>query len=232
MSSPFLTAFFDPLNLMILVVAAAAGLLAAWWLFPLGLLFWLIMMIALTRDPGFRLNHASANRAPLAQRYQAQYNAIKHAQIDFWNAVSSFNASTRPELQPILNAVNDLVDEVYTLCQRMSALENYRLVSTLNSNLQDEANQLAAKIDKAADPAVKREFQEALAAMQNRIAKLQEASTRLDKVDAELSGVTNDLNSEVTEILQLQSLPHDQISTRIPEITRKLEDRAKSIRDI
>jgi hypothetical protein len=232
MSSPFLTAFFDPLNLMILFLAAAAGLVAAWWLFPLGLLVWLIMMITLTRDPGFRLGHAAANRAPLAQRYQSRYNEIKRAQISLWNAVSSFNASTRPELQPVLNAVNDLMDGVYNLCQRMSGLENYRLVSTVNSNLQDEVNQLSSKIESANDTAVKREYQDALAAMNNRIAKLQDASMRLEKVDAELSSIANEMSAEVTEILQLQSLPHDQISGKIPEITKRIEERAKSINNL
>ena len=232
MSSPFVTAFFDPLNLMILLVAAVAGLVAAWWLFPLGLLFWLIMMISLTRDAGFRLGHASMNRAPLAQRFQADYNNVKKAQFGLYNAISTFNINMRGELQSILNAVNDLVDEVYTLCQRMSALENYRIVSTSNSDLKGELDQLTQKINTATDPGVKKQYEDALNAMHQRVSKLDEATARLDRVDAELAEITSEINTEVTEILQLQSLPHDQIAAKIPEITKRLEDRANTIKNI
>jgi hypothetical protein len=51
MRSPLLTALFHPLNLTTLAVAVAAGLCAAWWLFPLGLLVWLIMVVGVARDP-------------------------------------------------------------------------------------------------------------------------------------------------------------------------------------
>ena len=46
MRSPFLTALLHPLNLAVLVLSVLAGLVAAWWLFPLGLLFWLVMVTA------------------------------------------------------------------------------------------------------------------------------------------------------------------------------------------
>jgi hypothetical protein len=232
MSSPFVTALFDPLNLMILVVAAAAGLIAAWWLFPLGLLFWLLMVILLARDPGFRLAHTSANRAPLASRYQINFNQIKQAQVGLFNAVSTFNTSTRPQLQSVLNTVNDLVGEVYNLCQRMSALENFRIVSTSNSNLENEMDQLTDRVKKASDAGIKSQYQDALDAMHQRVAKLQEASARLDRVDAELASLRSELNTEITEILQLQSLPVEQVSSEIPKIILRLEERIKEIKEI
>ncbi len=40
MHSPTFDALLHPLNLATLALAAAAGLCAAWWLFPLGLLVW------------------------------------------------------------------------------------------------------------------------------------------------------------------------------------------------
>jgi hypothetical protein len=38
------TAFLHPLNILMLVLAILAGIFAAWWLAPLGLLLWLIMV--------------------------------------------------------------------------------------------------------------------------------------------------------------------------------------------
>lgn len=232
MSSPFVTALFDPLNIMILVLSVAAGLVAAWWLFPLGLLFWLIMVVTLSRDAGFRLAHAAQNRAPLAYRFQTHYERVKRAQLSLYNAINSLSPGMGPALQPVLNSLNNLVDDVYDLCQRMTALENYRTVSTANANLQDELNALNDKIERASDPGVKREYQEALAAMQQRVKKLEEASARLDRVDAELAGLVSDLNTQVTEILRLQTLPKDEIQRNIPGILKVLHEHQRQIREI
>ena len=47
MRSPSLwvSALTDRMNLATLGIAIAAGLLAAWWLFPVGLIVWGLMMI-------------------------------------------------------------------------------------------------------------------------------------------------------------------------------------------
>jgi hypothetical protein len=45
MKSPWMSALTDRMNLATLGIAIAAGLLAAWWLLPVGLIVWAIMMI-------------------------------------------------------------------------------------------------------------------------------------------------------------------------------------------
>jgi hypothetical protein len=52
MRSPLSKALTDRMNLVMLGVAVAAGLLAAWWLLPIGLAVWLIMVIVTTNGPG------------------------------------------------------------------------------------------------------------------------------------------------------------------------------------
>ena len=45
MRSPWLQALTDRMNLIMLGLAIVSGLLAAWWLLPIGLLIWLVMPI-------------------------------------------------------------------------------------------------------------------------------------------------------------------------------------------
>ena len=52
MATPLRTAFTDRMNLATLGIAIAAGLLAAWWLLPIGLAVWLIMVIVTVNGPG------------------------------------------------------------------------------------------------------------------------------------------------------------------------------------
>jgi hypothetical protein len=50
MGSPLLTAVFSPLNIAMFVLVILAGLFSAWWLFPLGVILWLIMVINAARQ--------------------------------------------------------------------------------------------------------------------------------------------------------------------------------------
>ena len=45
MSSSLRAALTDRMNLAMLGISIAAGLLAAWWLLPIGLAVWVIMVI-------------------------------------------------------------------------------------------------------------------------------------------------------------------------------------------
>ena len=101
MRSPFLTALFHPLNILMLALSALAGLIAAWWLFPLGLLFWLVMVIAVARDPSLRISHQLHQREPLAQRFQRYFDRIERSQVGVFNSLSSAPARTRRALQPV-----------------------------------------------------------------------------------------------------------------------------------
>jgi hypothetical protein len=51
MRSPLSKALADRMNLALLGSALAAGLLAAWWLLPIGLAVWLIMVIVTVNGP-------------------------------------------------------------------------------------------------------------------------------------------------------------------------------------
>jgi len=50
MAAPLRTALADRMNLAMLGISIAAGLLAAWWLLPIGLAVWLIMLIVTVND--------------------------------------------------------------------------------------------------------------------------------------------------------------------------------------
>ena len=71
MRSPTLSALFNPLGIATLAMSVAAGLCAAWWLFPLGLVIWGVMVYGLATDPALRRLQMMQSRAPVAQRFRA-----------------------------------------------------------------------------------------------------------------------------------------------------------------
>ena len=54
MRSPIVIALLHPLNLVMLGLVTLAGLISAWWLFPLGLGLWMVMIHTIHMDHALR----------------------------------------------------------------------------------------------------------------------------------------------------------------------------------
>jgi len=226
MRSPFVTGLFHPLNLAMLGLAALAGLVAAWWLFPLGLLLWLVMVVAVSRDPSLRFSHELQSREPIAQRFQRTFDRVERAQVSVFNSLASAPGRTRKALQPVQDGLEALTTQAHRLCRRMTALENYRLVSESTSNLQAELQQIDAAIDKAGDPLVKQQYEESRRALLERIARLQLVASDLDRVEAQLLGLANEMDGFVTEVIRLQAAGSLDVERQVPALVERLSKQA------
>jgi hypothetical protein len=137
---------------------------------------------------------------------------------------------TRKALQPVQDEMEVLTNQVYRLCRRMTALENYRLVTESTSNLQADLQQINEAIDKAGDLLVKQQYEESRRTLLERIAKQKLVASDLDQVEAQLLGLANEMDGVVTEVIRLQAAgPADAeqgvpaLVTRIREQTTQLE---------
>ena len=96
---PLLTSILHPLNLSMLALTVAAGLCSAWWLAPVGFVFWLIMVAIVARDPGLQMTFTRQSREPLAQRFQTRFDRLDRARISIFNSLQgvppSFRNATR-----------------------------------------------------------------------------------------------------------------------------------------
>ena len=92
MRSPLATALLNPLNLVMLVFSALAGLIAAWWLLPLGLLIWAAMVAAIANDKSIRINYnMEARLGTLSPRFQEPYAKAVKAQTRIFNSLISLS---------------------------------------------------------------------------------------------------------------------------------------------
>jgi chromosome segregation ATPase len=228
--SPVLTGLLHPLNLLTLGLAVFAGLVAAWWLFPVGVLFWLIMVVAVSRDPSLRISHEMQRRAPLAQRFQRYFDRIERAQVGVFNSLSTAPAPVRRTLQPIQAEIDVLANLVYALCKRMTVLENYRLVSQSRSDLEADLQQIETKINGTDDSLTRREYEESRRSLQERLSKLEAVSTQLDRVEAQLISLANEMDSIVTEVIRLQAMGHREAARFVPAVRQKLREQATQLK--
>ena len=227
--SPWYTAFWNPINLLMLAAAIGAGLLAAWWLFPLGILLWIVMMLVIARDPSLRINQAIQDRAPLAQRFQPGFDQLEKTHVRIYNTINSFDPASRRAFQPIAEAVEQLTDEAYRLCQRMTPLQNYQAVSGSGDNAQAQLNQFAYQIQSATDPVVRKEYEDARDALMAKIRQAGSVGSQLSRVDAQLASLNSELDSLLSEIVRLQSLGPAQAKASLPAMRTKLQSEAHQL---
>ncbi len=223
MRSPILIALVHPLNILTAGLIVFAGLLAAWWLAPVGVVVWGIMVFNIARDQALRLNYKMQQREPLAKRFQHYFDRIERAQISVFNTLMATPSKTRKILQPVREAVDTLSQQVYLLCQKMTALENYRAVSQSQMNLSTDLKHINEAIENTDSPLIRQEYEESRQAIQERLDKLQMAATQLDRVEGQLLALANDMDSVVTEVMRLQAAGPGNAAAYIPDLVARIQ---------
>lgn len=229
MRSPWLTALFHPLNILMVGLSIFAGLFSAWWLFPLGLLFWLIMVLAIARNPSLRFSHQLERREPLAQRFQQYVDRLERSQVGIFNSLSSAPARSRKVLQPVQAEIDRLVRQAYELCRRMTTLENYRLVTQSQSDLEGDLRHIEETLEDTEDDLVRREYEESRMSLQGRLDKLAVVSNQLDRVEAQLLSLVNEMDGVMTEVVRLQAMGAEAALGSVPALVERLRQQRREL---
>ncbi len=230
MRTTVMNALIHPIHILTLLIAVVSGLIAAWWLFPLGLLVWFGMVLRYVYDPVEQFRQKMDDRQPLASRFEVPFRQIERVQVQMFNAISPASPGTRRTLQPILDSMGTLVQEVYQLCQRMTPVENYRLVSEPVSALQLQLKQLNDQVEKATDPIAKKAYEEAREALTLRIDQQNRTIAQLNRVDAYLSGLVNELNALLGQIIPLQSMQGELMQQKTPTVVSQIQQEISEVR--
>ncbi len=205
--SPLVIALLQPLHLVLLALTIAAGLCAAWWLFPVGLVLWAGLVWSQSRSPSVQaLVNVQARAGALTPRFQALYDEVSRNQIRLFNALNGgSNAAQTAALEPVQQALNELADEVFTVCQRMTGPENYLRVTDL-SGLSGERALAVLAVESTQDVAEKKQRQEALETIEKRIQGVKAIETLLNETEAQLKTAGNELAAVLSEFMRLQAL--------------------------
>ncbi len=221
--SPLLLALFNPVNLAMLALTAAAGLCSAWWLAPIGFVLWLVMVLVIARDPGLQMTFSRQSRQPLAQRYQIRFDRLDRARFSVFNALSPASPQLRRAVEPVESVLDDLVEHAYRLSLRMSALDNNFAVQQISSNFADEIAKMEKSIAETADLSSRREFESTLQSLQTRQAQLRAMSTLLSRFEAQLTGTVSAVDSVVTGVVSLKGSSLRLAGEKMPALLNILQ---------
>jgi hypothetical protein len=224
MRSPLITALLNPLNIVTLVVSGLAGLIAAWWLFPLGLVVWAVMVATIANDKSIRINYnMEARLGTLSPRFQEPFAKAVKAQTRIFNSLLSASGDNRRALEPVQDEIEKLVNEIYAVCQKMTVPENYVQVSKSKAaDLEGERALLVLSMDKDMDPAIKKQKEDAIKSLEDRIQKTKSVASVLDRIQAQLGSTTTFMESTLSDIMRLQVMGAEQTRQEVPNILQKI----------
>ncbi|MFZ5819614.1 MAG: hypothetical protein ACOYYJ_06915, partial [Chloroflexota bacterium] len=227
--SPFLTALFHPASLSMLALTAAAGLCAAWWMAPLGLVFWLAVFLVAYRDPALRLSNTVAGRATLAYRFQSKFERVQRTQTSLFLSLGSAPVKAQRLLRPVQDSVNALVEQTYQVCLRFANVDNYITVTRANKNIPGEIETLEQKLTASTDEHVRQEYQEALQTLRGQEDNLQRLTNLLERFETQLTTLTSALEGVHADIVRIQTVDAQAIRAEIPGLLKRIDEQAQAL---
>ena len=220
---PLLTSLLNPVNLAMLALTVAAGLCSAWWLAPIGFVFWLVMVIIIARDPGVRMTFTRQSRQPLAQRYQNRFDKLDRARITIFNAMQGAKPQFVRGIDPLRYELDDLIEHAYQLSLQMTALDNNFAVQRLSNNYDEDIIKMEKKLSETENPLSRREYEETLKSLKERKTQLKSVGELLDRYEAQLTGTNNAVDGVVTNIISLKGRSAENVKEKVPALLGILE---------
>jgi hypothetical protein len=217
------SALTNPVNLMMLALAAAAGLCSAWWLFPVGIAVWLIMVVLVARDPNTKIRENISKRPTVAYRFQKTVDRIERSQVNIYNTIQQTSPRHQRAFQPLMAAVNEVSDNAYNLAERMTIVENHRITSDSPADIKDRIKAAKLQIETADDDVLRKEQESILQALQSRLGNVEGLARTLDRAEAQLSSMHTELENTLTEVVRIQSLDAGELKEPVESILAVLE---------
>jgi len=181
------------------------------------------MVLTVSRDPALRFNALMQQRNPVARRFQTYFDRIERTQVGVFNALASAPSRTRRVLEPVQAEVDSLTEMAYDLSQRMTSLENRRVVSQSAADLATDLAGLERYIEETEDPTLRQDYIASRRALQERLSKLEDVERQLDHVEAQLLGLANEIEGVLTEVVRLQASGADVAGTQVSGLVARLQ---------
>ena len=116
----------QPLALLVLLAALAAGLTVALWLLPLGLVAYGAVVWLRAHDLTLVAQAQRPTRPRLSSpTFRAQLETIEHAQKEIERSIGQANGALGRLLMPVSQQASELLAESYTLCDKGQIIESY-----------------------------------------------------------------------------------------------------------
>jgi hypothetical protein len=214
----------QPLALLVLVIAIAAGLTIALWLLPLGLLAYAAIVVLAARDPQLIALAQRPSRPRLSsQTFRAQLDAIERTHAEIGRSAAQAEGALGRLLAPIGDQAVELVREAYILCDKGQVIETY-LRTTNQRALQDQINALDLRMAATQDAYTRQQLQETRQALVERQGNARDLETYVGRILAQLQNISANLDNVLAETVRLRTADAVSADTATSQVAQRLSD--------
>jgi DNA repair exonuclease SbcCD ATPase subunit len=220
----YLFAARQPLALLVLLGAFAAGLTVALWLLPLGLLAYAIIVFLMARDPELiALSQRPARPRLSSPTFRAQLDAIERTQQEIARSAAQAEGPLQRLLTPIGDQARDLMQQAYTLCDKGQLIERY-LAGSNPRSLQDQINATDQRLQATQDAYTLQQLQEARDALAERQQHARDLETYIGRILAQLQNISASLDNVLAETVRLRTADAVSADTATNQVAQRLSD--------
>lgn len=214
----------QPLALLVVLVAVAAGLTIALWLLPLGLVAYAAMVFLAARDPQLIALSQRPSRPRLSsQTFRGQLDAIERTQQEIGRSVGQATGALGRLLAPIGDQAGELLREAYVLCDKGQLIESY-LRTTNQRALQDQLNALDLRMAATQDAYTRQQLQETRQALVERQQNARDLETYVGRILAQLQNISANLDNVLAETVRLRTADAASADTATNQVAQRLSD--------
>lgn len=218
-----IAALFKPLNLVVLLVAVAAGLMIALWLLPVGLVTYAALVVLTLRLP--KPAPAPAPRPVLSANNVFAPQLVNIARThDLINAsVASADGPLRATLERITQQVDGITNEAYVLASKGDPIVHY-LGQVDRRELVEQQRQVERQMDAATDAPLKQQYNATHTALGEQIAHADALNLYLKRIGAQLDTINVNLDNVLAETVRLRTAPSLDVSPSTDNVSARLAD--------
>jgi hypothetical protein len=214
----------QPLALLVLLAAIAAGLGVALWLLPLGLLAYVLMVFLAARDAELIELSQRPERPRLSSpTFRAQLDAIERTQQEIGRSATQAGGPLIRLLAPISTQARELVEQAYTLCDKGQIIERYLATTNLRA-LQDQINGVDQRMAATQDAYTREQLTEARNALTERQQHARDLETYVGRILAQLQNISASLDNVLAETVRLRTADAVSADTATNQVAQRLSD--------
>jgi DNA repair exonuclease SbcCD ATPase subunit len=214
----------QPLALLVLLVAIAAGLTVAIWLLPLGLLAYAAMIFLTARDPELiTLSQRPARPRLSSPTFRAQLDSIERTQQEIGRSAAQAGGALTRLLAPIGDQARELVEQAYTLCDKGQVIERYLATTNLRA-LQDQINGVDQRLAATQDAYTRQQLEETRQALAERQQHARDLETYIGRILAQLQNISASLDNVLAETVRLRTADAVSADTATNQVAQRLTD--------
>jgi chromosome segregation ATPase len=210
----------------VLVCAVLAGLLVYWWLLPLGLLVYGLLVFMGGNDPTVA---AASKQAPVSrprlksETFKSQLEAIERTQQEIQRSVAQTPGPVGRLLARVTDETRELVVQSYDLSSKGEIIEGYMARVNL-ADIQKRISATDRQISATADPYTLQQLQETRAALAEKQRHAADLTTYVGRIQAQLQNIHANLDNILAETVRLRTADAVSADSMTNQVAQRLSD--------